>query len=105
MSAMGEEGRIDDQLAVAVERRLVGIAQSFDAALRDRVTLLLMAAAEAIVQLADLDLVRFEGGQEQGGHTLALWEEMAPVMSGTVKHVNEVIAGATTQVPPPAEDA
>ena len=95
---------LEHNVALNVERRLVGIAQSFDAALRDRVTLLLMAAAEAIVQLADLDLVRFEGGQEQGGHTLALWEEMAPVMSSTVKHVNEVIAGATTQFPPPAED-
>src|SRR5437868_7855243 len=67
---------LEHNVALNVERRLVGIAQSFDAALRDRVTLLLMAAAEAIGQLADLDLVRFEGGQEQGAHTLALWEEM-----------------------------
>jgi hypothetical protein len=95
---------LDDNVASTVERRLVGIAQSFDAALRDRVTLLLTAAARAIVQLADLDLVQFEAGQEQGGHTLALWEDLAPVMSGTVKQVNEVIAGATTQFPPPAED-
>ena len=95
---------LDDNVASTVERRLVGIAQSFDAALRDRVTLLLTAAAQAIVQLADLDLVQFEAGQEQGGHTLALWEDLAPVMSGTVKQVNEVIAGATTQFPPPAED-
>ena len=95
---------LDDNVASTVERRLVGIAQSFDAALRDRVTLLLTAAAQAIVQLADLDLVQFEAGQEQDGHTLALWEDLAPVMSGTVKQVNEVIAGATTQFPPPAED-
>jgi hypothetical protein len=95
---------LEDNPAQTVERRLVGIAQSFDAALRDRVTLLLMAAAEAIVQLGDLDLVRFEAGQEQGGHTLALWEDLAPVMSSTVEQVNELIAGATAQFPAPPED-
>src|SRR5438105_13636376 len=103
MSARDEEVRpIDDQVAVDVERRLVGIAQEFDASLRDRVTLLLVAAAQAIVKLAELDLVRYEA--EQGGHTLALWEEMAPVTSATVQHVNEMIAGATAQFPPPPED-
>ncbi len=103
MSPIGEEvRRIDDQIAIDVERKLVGIAQQFDASLRDRVTLLLMAAAEAIVKLAELDLVRYEA--EQGGHTLALWEEMAPVTSATVQQVNEMIAGATAQFPPPPED-
>src|SRR5918912_726769 len=103
MSAIGEEvRRLEDQVALDVERQLVAIAQQFDASLRDRVTLLLMAAAEAIVKLAELDLVRYES--EQGGHTLALWEEMAPVTSATVQHVNEMIAGATAQFPPPPED-
>jgi hypothetical protein len=103
MSATSEDARrIDDQVAVAVERKLVGIAQRFDASLRDRVTLLLMAAAEAVVKLAEVDLVRYEA--EQGGHTLALWEEMAPVTSVTVQHVNEMIAGAIAQFPPPPED-
>ena len=102
MSVMPDEARIDDQVAIDVERRLVAIAQKFDASLRDRVTLLLMAAAEAILKLAEVDLVRYEA--EQGGHTLALWEEMAPVTSITVQHVNELIAGATAQFPPPPED-
>ena len=102
MSVMPDEARIDDQVAIDVERRLVAIAQKFDASLRDRVTLLLMAAAEAILKLAEVDLVRYEA--EQGGHTLALWEEMAPVTSTTVQHVNELIAGATAQFPPPPED-
>jgi hypothetical protein len=94
---------VDDQVALAVERRLMAVAQQFDGDLRDRVTMLLLAAAEAIVKLADLDLVRYEADEEQGGHTLALWEELAPVTGSTVEHVNEVIAGATKQFPPPAE--
>src|SRR5256885_6969955 len=94
---------VDDQVALAVERRLVEVAQRFDEALRDRVTLLLLAAAEAIVKLGEVDLVRYETDEEQGGHTLALWEEMAPVTGSTVQRVNEVVAGATAQFPPPPE--
>jgi len=77
----------------------VEVAQRFDEALRDRVTLLLLAAAEAIVKLGEVDFVRYEADEEQGGHTLALWEEMAPVTGSTVQHVNEVVAGATAQFP------
>ena len=95
---------LDDLATLAVERRLAEVAQRFDAAVRDRVTLLLLASAEAIVKLADLDLVRQEADEERGGHTLALWEELAPVMSDTVQHVNEVIEGASAQFPPPAEE-
>ena len=85
---------LDDQATLAVERRLAEVAQRFDGSLRDRVTLLLLAAAEAIVKLADLDLVRYEAGDEEGGHTLAVWEEIAPVMGDTVEHVNEEIRAA-----------
>jgi len=95
---------LDDHATLAVERRLAEVAQRFEPGLRDRVTLLLLAAAEAIVKLADLTLVRQEADEEQGGHTLALWEELAPVMSDTVQHVNEVIGGASSQFPPPPED-
>jgi hypothetical protein len=65
--------------------------------------MLLLLASEAIVKLADLDLVRYEADEEQGGHTLALWEELAPVMGITVQHVNDVIAGVTAQFPAPDE--
>ena len=94
----------DGKVALEVERRLVDVAQRFDVVLRDRVTLLLLASAEAIVKLAELELVRHEVDSEEGGHTLMLWEELAPVMSSTVEHVNEVINGATAQFPPPPED-
>ena len=96
---------VDDQVALAVERRLVEVAQRFGETLRDRVTMLLLAAAEAIVKLGEVDFVRYEADEEQGGHTLALWEEMAPVTGSTVQHVNEVVAGATAQFPPPPESS
>jgi len=93
----------DDQAAQAVEGRLLEVAQRFEAGLRERVTRLLLAAAEAILKLADLDLVRHEADEEEGGHTLALWEELAPVMASTVQHVNELIASTSDQFPPPLE--
>lgn len=92
---------VDDQAALAVEGRLLEVSQRFETDIRERVTRLLLASAEAILKLADLDLVRHEADEEQGGHTLALWEELAPVMGSTVQHVNETVANATDQFPPP----
>src|SRR5438270_5216837 len=92
-----------DDAVRMVERRLRELAERFDAPLRERVTRLLSTASEAILKLADLDLVRHEADEEQGGHTLALWEELAPVMASTVEHVNELIASAGEQFPPPPE--
>ncbi len=93
----------DDQADLAVEGRLLEVAQQFEGELRERVTRLLLASAEAILKLAEVDLVRHEADEEQGGHTIALWEELAPVMASTVQHVNELIANATEQFPPPPE--
>src|SRR6266851_2625086 len=96
----------DDQAALAVEGRLLEVAQKFDENLRERVTRLLLACAEGIIKLAEMELVRHEADEEQGGHTLALWEELAPVMGSTVGYVNEQIANATDQFPPaPEKDA
>ena len=95
----------EDVAAQEVETRILEITQRFDDALRERVTRLLLSAAESILKLADLDLVRHEADEERGGHTLALWEELAPVMGSTVGQVNEFIAGAQDQFPPPAAEA
>jgi hypothetical protein len=94
---------IEDQVALAVEQRLVEVVQGFEEPFRGRVTMLLLLASEAIIKLADLDLVRYETDEEQGGHTLALWEELAPVMGTTVQHVNDVIDGITAQFPVSAD--
>ena len=93
----------EDKADMAVEGRILEVAQRFDGDLRERVTRLLLSSAEAILKLADLDLVRHEADEEQGGHTLALWEELAPVMSATVQHVNELIASQADEFPPPPE--
>jgi hypothetical protein len=93
----------DDEAARKVEERILAVAGAFGPSLRERVTRLLLTSAEAIYKLADLDLVRHESDEERGGHTLALWEELAPVMGSTVQHVNELIETATSQFPPPPE--
>src|SRR5262245_61042014 len=90
----------DDQAALAVEGRLLEVAQRFDDELRERVTRLLLACAEGILKLADMDLVRHEADEEAGGHTLALWEELAPVMGQTVQQVNDIIATSQENFPP-----
>src|SRR4051794_38510488 len=91
----------EDRADMAVEGRPLEVAARFEDHLRERVTRLLLTSAEAILKLADIDLVRHEADEEQGGHTLALWEELAPVMSNTVQHVNELIASHTREFPPP----
>ena len=93
----------EDQADMAVEGRILEVGKRFEAGLRERVVRLLLASAEAILKLADLDLVRHEADEEQGGHTLALWEELAPVMGSTVGQVNELIALATAEFPPPPD--
>src|SRR6266576_1200511 len=92
----------EDRADMAVEGRLLEVGGRFEDHLRERVTRLLLASAEAILKLADIDLVRHEADEEQGGHSLALWEELAPVMGSTVEHVNDVIDGITAQFPAPA---
>ncbi|MBS2023233.1 MAG: hypothetical protein JST92_12530 [Deltaproteobacteria bacterium] len=97
----------EDQAALVVEERLRTIAARFEPALRERVNKLLMAAAEAILKLCDLDLVRHESGAEGGdSHSLAVWEELAPVMMDTVQSVNTLVEIAKEAFPSaPAKDA
>jgi hypothetical protein len=89
----------DDEAARKVEGRILAVTTRFEGELRQRVTRLLLTSAEAILKLADLDLVRHESNDEEGGHTLALWEELAPVMGSTVQQVNELIASAAQEFP------
>jgi hypothetical protein len=94
---------LEDQANLAVEERLRLIASDFEPDLRKRVTMLLMAAAEAIFKLADLDLVRHESdAEEHSSHSLAVWEELAPVMADTVNSSNALILTAQTAFPPKA---
>ena len=91
---------LEDQAELAVEERLRGVAGQFAPDLRKRVTMLLMAAAEAIFKLSDLDLIRHESGAEDHtSHSLVVWEELAPVMADTVTSTNALILTAQTAFP------
>src|SRR6266850_1004279 len=89
----------DDGLPIT--RRLSVVADRFEEGLRPRVGKLLQAAKEATRQLAEVDLVRFEADAEEGTHSLAVWEEVAPVMGQTVESVNRLIAVANDVFPAP----
>jgi hypothetical protein len=90
----------DDEAAREVEGRILQVALAFEGRLRERVTRLLITSAQAVLKLGELDLVRYESDEERGGHSLALWEELAPVMGSTVQEVNELVAIATAEFPP-----
>ncbi len=80
------------------------VASHFAPELAPRVSRLLTAAAEAIPLLADLQLVRHESAPElQSTHSLAVWEELAPVMATTVQSTNALISTAQELFPPPPE--
>jgi hypothetical protein len=93
----------EDAAARDVEERLRDLAGRFPPPLRERVNRLLFGAAQAILQLADIDLVRFETRPSGGSATLAVWEEVAPVMSETVESVNRLVAVAEEAFPPSGE--
>jgi len=80
--------------ALPITRRLSVVAERFQDGLRPRVGKLFQAAKDATRQLAEVDLVRFEVDAEEGTHSLAVWEEVAPVMGQTVQSVNRLIAVA-----------
>ena len=92
---------VDD--ALPITRRLAVVAERFEPGLRPRVGKLLQAAKDATRQLAEVDLVRFEADAEEGTHSLAVWEEVAPVMGQTVESVNRLIAVANEVFPAPDE--
>jgi hypothetical protein len=85
--------------AQPITKRLISVAERFHGKLRDRVGRLLHTAKDATRQLAEVDLVRFEADAEEDSHSLAVWEEVAPVMAQTVESVNRLIAVAEEVFP------
>ncbi len=90
-------GLLDDSLPIT--RRLSAVAERFEDGLRPRVGKLFQAAKDATRQLAEVNLVRFEADAEEGSHSLAVWEEVAPLMAQTVESVNRLIAVANEVFP------
>jgi hypothetical protein len=87
-----------------ITKRLINVADRFQGRLRERVGKLLQSAKDATRQLAEVDLVRFEADVEEDSHSLAVWEEVAPVMAQTVESVNRLIAVADEVFPWATED-
>jgi hypothetical protein len=85
--------------AQPITKRLISVAERFHERLRDRVGKLLQTAKDATRQLAEVDLVKFEADAEEGSHSLAVWEEVAPVMAQTVGSVNRLMAVAEEVFP------
>src|SRR5438105_6388162 len=90
--------------AQPITQRLISVAERFHGRLRERVGKLLQSAKDATRQLAEVDLVRFEADVEEDSHSLAVWEEVAPVMAQTVESVNRLIAVADEVFPWATED-
>jgi hypothetical protein len=58
-----------------------------------------LAAAHAIHQLQDIDLLRYETTSAEGAPDLSLWEEMAPIIRDTVMDVNALLMVIREQFP------
>src|SRR5437763_1638311 len=93
----------DEAQSRSVEERLVAIAARLPVQVRDRVSKLLVSSAQACQELVEVDVVRFEADGSAGSHTLAMWEELAPMVGETVQSVNGLVAIAEETFPPPPE--
>lgn len=80
--------------------RLEEILQSLpDRAFSARLRAVYLAAAQAILRLSDLDLVKYETPVVDASPDLSLWEEMAPVIRDTVMDVNALLNVIREQFP------
>src|SRR5918996_663673 len=77
------------QLSPRLEQVLQAIP---DRAFAERLRKVYVAAAQAVVQLADMDLVKYESTGTERAPDLSLWEEMAPVIRDTVMDVNAMVS-------------
>ena len=55
-------------------------------------------AANALTRLTDLDLLQYESPVTSGSLDLSTWEEMAPVVAGTLREVNAFVDLVKTQL-------
>jgi hypothetical protein len=86
------------QLSQRLEQVLETIS---DRAFAERLRKVYVAAAHAVMQLGDMDLVKYEHTGAERAPDLSLWEEMAPVIRDTVMDVNAMLSVLREQFPPP----
>src|ERR671930_1241617 len=84
------------QLSPRLEQLLQTIP---DRAFAERLRKVYVAAAQAVMQLADMDLVKYENTGTERAPDLSLWEEMAPVIRDTVVDVNRMLDVLREQFP------
>jgi len=76
----------------ALSPRLRQVLESIqDRAFAARLRKVYLAAAQAVIRLSDMDLVRYETTSVDDSPDLSLWEEMAPVIRDTVMDVNGLL--------------
>jgi len=87
-------------LPPALESALSAVPESQSARLRQ----LCNGAANALARLTDLDLLQYESPVTTDSLDLSTWEEMAPVVGGTIREVNAFVDHVRTQLAaqPPA---
>ena len=86
------------QLSPRLEQLLQTIP---DRSFAERLRKVYVAAAKAVTQLADMDLVKYENTGTERAPDLSLWEEMAPVIRDTVVEVNRMLDVLREHFPPP----
>lgn len=76
------------------------LALEEDAAFATRLRTVHEAAARAIGKLGELDLIKYEDAPIEASADLSLWEELAPVVGGTIADVHALITELAAQFPP-----
>jgi hypothetical protein len=77
------------------------LARVEDAHFAQRLRAVYEAAARAIGKLGELELIKYEeqADESDGGANLSLWEELAPVVGGTIADVHALITEIGNQFP------
>jgi hypothetical protein len=85
---------------VSLSPRLEELLQALpDRAYAARLRQVYAAAAQALSQLSDMDLLKYEVVEAASSPDLSLWEEMAPVIRDTVMDVNALLNVIRQQFP------
>lgn len=75
------------------------LALEEDSAFAARLRAVHEAAARAIGKLGELDLIKYEDSPIEGSADLSLWEEVAPIVGGTMADVHALITEIAAQFP------
>ena len=79
--------------------RLTGLLDASPEALVGQLRAIYEAATTAIEALGELELIRYDDAPVDASADLSLWEEMAPLLGGTIAAVNALLAEMGVQFP------